>query len=85
MGYSPWDSSNNVDVLPLLDNTSIIEQPVDLSKLSVKYAQQAISFISNATQQGICIYFLSIFYLFFVFIYFIEKNVGSFLAFVQGY
>ena len=52
MGYSVWDSGNQIDVLPLIDNTTIIEQPVDLSKLSEKYAQQAIDFISNATAQG---------------------------------
>ena len=53
MGYTPWDSGDKGDVLPLLDNTSIVEQPVDLSKLSEKYAKHAIDFISNATKQGI--------------------------------
>ena len=67
MGNTPWHPQGT-DVLPLIDNTSIIEQPVDLSKLSEKYAQHAIDFISNATQQGTFVQYIycifSIFYFF---------------------
>ena len=47
-GSTPWDTERR-SILGLIDNTSIIEQPVDLSKLSQRYADTAINFIKKQT------------------------------------
>jgi arylsulfatase A len=40
--------SNDMSPLPLMRNTAIIEQPANLSTLTQRYTQQAVSFISNS-------------------------------------
>merc|ERR1719273_755837 len=45
---NPWNES-----IPLYLNDHIIEQPVDLRTLSDRYADYAISFISNVTQEKV--------------------------------
>eukprot|EP01084_Bolivina_argentea_P092226 165948_1 len=49
MGETPWDPNPAYIPLPLIHNTTIIEQPTDLSTLSIRYTQQATSFIANAS------------------------------------
>ena len=49
MGQTPWDPDPSYIPLPLIYNTTIIEQPTDLSTLSQRYTQQAITFINNVT------------------------------------
>ena len=45
-----WKTKDCMSPLPLIENNStIIEQPTDLSKLSQKYYNSAISFIKNTT------------------------------------
>ncbi|KAM4034111.1 arylsulfatase G isoform 1-T2 [Anomaloglossus baeobatrachus] len=38
--------------LPLMKNTAILEQPLDLSSLSTRYSHQAVAFIMNARREG---------------------------------
>ncbi len=40
--------SNDMAPLPLMQNTTVIEQPANLSTLTQRYTQQAVSFISNS-------------------------------------
>ena len=52
MGRTPW-RKNEINgpwpPLPLIANNTVIEQPVDLSKLAVNYVQKAIDFITRQT------------------------------------
>ena len=52
MGQSAWFTNVNAPPLPLFENNTIIEQPVDLSTLTARYSKQAISFIENATNKN---------------------------------
>ena len=55
MGRSAWRTDQRASkdgVLPLLSNTTVIEQPVDLNKLSVRYADFAIEFIKRESEAG---------------------------------
>eukprot|EP00928_Gymnodinium_smaydae_P032160 TRINITY_DN23365_c0_g1_i1.p1 TRINITY_DN23365_c0_g1~~TRINITY_DN23365_c0_g1_i1.p1 ORF type:complete len:561 (-),score=106.83 TRINITY_DN23365_c0_g1_i1:132-1814(-) len=46
MGRSAWmPDAKRVSVLPLIHNTSVIEQPVNLDTLDARYAEKAVSFI----------------------------------------
>lgn len=47
MGHSPWYTPNRPTVLPLMHNTSIIEQPVDLNTLDERYAAKAVDFFAR--------------------------------------
>ncbi|XP_075034063.1 arylsulfatase G isoform X2 [Mixophyes fleayi] len=38
--------------LPLMENSAIVEQPVDLTNLSARYVHKAVSFIKNASDRG---------------------------------
>ena len=40
--------SNDMAPLPLIQNTTVIEEPADLSTLTQRYTQQAVSFISSS-------------------------------------
>ena len=40
--------SNDMAPLPLIQNSTVIEQPADLSTLTQRYTQQAVSFISSS-------------------------------------
>eukprot|EP00055_Hartaetosiga_balthica_P017787 m.123163 g.123163 ORF g.123163 m.123163 type:complete len:559 (-) comp9402_c0_seq1:2745-4421(-) len=51
MGSSAWHQTNDVP-LPLLRNTDVIEQPVNLNTLSSQYAKFADEFIQNSTSSG---------------------------------
>lgn len=58
MGLTPWDMHEDPP-LALLQNTTILEQPTDLSLLANKYATVAIDFIKNKTAANIPWYFIS--------------------------
>jgi len=49
MGKSAWSPSGEFPPLPLLDGDTVVDQPVNLDTLSVRYAQRAGSFIKNAS------------------------------------
>ena len=52
MGKSAWSPSGQFPPLPLVHDDIVMEQPVNLDTLSVRYADFASSFISNATTAG---------------------------------
>ena len=47
MGKSVWSEGGPFPPLPLMENETVLEQPVDLSLLSEKYLQAATSFIET--------------------------------------
>merc|ERR1712232_62127 len=51
MGRSAWDNSSTVTVLPLVHNTTVIEQPVNLNTLDERYAAKAVEFIQHTAKQ----------------------------------
>ncbi|XP_040290805.1 arylsulfatase G [Bufo bufo] len=50
--HSPAGGCYTKLALPLMENTAILEQPVNLTSLSARYAQQAVTFIKNARYRG---------------------------------
>jgi len=54
MGSSPWKKYTSVDrpPLPLVHNTTVIEQPTDLNKLSDRYVDFASEFIKSNSAAG---------------------------------
>ena len=50
-GSTPWDYTYN-NVLPLIDNDTIIEQPPDLSIISSRFTNEAISFMNKSINNG---------------------------------
>jgi arylsulfatase A-like enzyme len=49
--------SVDMNPLPLMHNTDVIEQPANLSTLTQRYTQQAINFISGSKDQPFFLYF----------------------------
>jgi len=47
-GFYGLPYSNDMAPLPLIQNTTVIEQPANLSTLTQRYTQQAVSFINSA-------------------------------------
>eukprot|EP01084_Bolivina_argentea_P018507 34439_1 len=47
-GLSPWDPYGYINVLPLIDNDTIIQQPPDLSTLNYKLTNESIIFINKS-------------------------------------
>ena len=52
MGKSAWSPNGAFPPLPLVHGDTVTEQPVNLDTLSVRYADFASSFITNATAAG---------------------------------
>jgi hypothetical protein len=52
MGKSAWSEHGEFPPLPLVHNTDVMEQPVDLNTLSQRYASFADAFIRNASSAG---------------------------------
>lgn len=52
MGLSAWSPHGEFPPLPLVADTTVEEQPVNLDTLSVRYASFATDFIKNSTDAG---------------------------------
>mmetsp|Transcript_16109 Transcript_16109/g.41007 ORF Transcript_16109/g.41007 Transcript_16109/m.41007 type:complete len:546 (+) Transcript_16109:47-1684(+) len=48
MGSSPWRKANDL-VLPLLHNSTVVEQPADLSTITERYTEKAVDFMKRNT------------------------------------
>ena len=52
MGKSAWSPKGQFPPLPLVHGDTVLEQPANLDTLSVRYADFASGFITNATKAG---------------------------------
>ena len=51
MGCSVWNPCDGLPLPLIQDNSSVLEQPTDLSKLSSKYYQAAVEFINKSISE----------------------------------